>query len=120
MIADMLLGVLWKPMTPAMSESRRFSPLLTRLVMIDYFQLLRSASRENNRQLEVSGISAEPKQLAKELSIPVIVVTQLTRQPDTGSRAAEGGRPRLSDLWEPGSLEQDADTVVLLVRPEYY
>jgi replicative DNA helicase len=46
--------------------------------MIDYFQLLRSASRENNRQLEVSEISAELKQLAKELSIPVIVVTQLT------------------------------------------
>ena len=46
--------------------------------MLDYFQLLRSASRENNRQLEVSEISAELKQLAKELSIPVIVVTQLT------------------------------------------
>jgi replicative DNA helicase len=90
------------------------------LVVIDYFQLLRSASRENNRQLEISEISADLKQLAKELNIPVIVVTQLSRQPITGSRAAEGGLPRLSDLWELGSLEQDADMVGLLVRPEYY
>jgi hypothetical protein len=52
--------------------------------------------------------------------IRVIVVTQLSRQPCTGSRAAEAGRPRLSDLWELGSLEQDADIVGLLVRPEYY
>jgi replicative DNA helicase len=78
------------------------------------------ASRENNRQLEVPEISAELKQLAKELSIPVIIVFQLSRQPDTGSRAAEGGRPRLNDLWELGPLEQDADMVGLLVRPEYY
>ena len=90
------------------------------LVMIDYFQLLRSASRENNRPLEISEISADLKQLAKEISIPVIIVAQLNRQPITGSRAAEGGLPRLSDLWELGSLEQDADMVGLLVRPEYY
>jgi replicative DNA helicase len=90
------------------------------LVLIDEFQLLRSASRENNRQLEVSEVSAELKQLAKELNITVIVAAQLSRHPVTGSRVAEGGRPRLSDLWELGSLEQDADIVGLLVRPEYY
>jgi replicative DNA helicase len=90
------------------------------LIVIDYLQLLRSMSRraQDNRQLEISEISAGIKSLAKELSLPIIVIAQLNRQPDT--RLKEGGRPRLSDLRESGSIEQDADLVGLLVRPEYY
>src|SRR5437762_8365092 len=86
------------------------------LVLIDYLQLLRSATRraKENRQLEISEISAGLKALAKELNIPVIVVAQLNRQPE----ARSGGKPRLSDLRESGSIEQDADLVGLLVRPE--
>jgi len=90
------------------------------LLVIDYLQLLRSTSRRapDNRQIEISEISAGIKSLAKELNIPIIVIAQLNRQPD--ARAKEGGRPRLSDLRESGSIEQDADVVGLLVRSEYY
>src|SRR6516164_3051680 len=89
-----------------------------RLIIVDYLQLLRSTSRraQDNRQLEISEISAGLKGLAKELKIPVIVVAQLNRQPEQRS----GGKPRLSDLRESGSIEQDADLVGLLVRPELY
>src|SRR6267378_667844 len=88
------------------------------LIIVDYLQLLRSTSRraQDNRQLEISEISAGLKGLAKELKIPIIVVAQLNRQPE--QRA--GGKPRLSDLRESGSIEQDADLVGLLVRPEIY
>src|SRR2546427_10407785 len=88
------------------------------LIIVDYLQLLRSTSRRahDNRQLEISEISAGLKGLAKELKIPVIVVAQLNRQPEQRS----GGKPRLSDLRESGSIEQDADLVGLLVRPEIY
>src|SRR6201997_4443764 len=88
------------------------------LIVVDYLQLLRSTSRraQDNRQLEISEISAGLKGLAKELKIPMIVVAQLNRQPEQRS----GGKPRLSDLRESGSIEQDADLVGLLVRPEVY
>jgi replicative DNA helicase len=88
------------------------------LIVIDYLQLLRSTTRraQDNRQLEISEISGGIKALAKELNLPIVVVAQLNRQPDS----REGGRPRLSDLRESGSIEQDADVVGLLVRPEYY
>src|SRR5947209_1819135 len=88
------------------------------LIIVDYLQLLRSTSRraQDNRQLEISEISAGLKGLAKELKIPIVVVAQLNRQPE--QRA--GGKPRLSDLRESGSIEQDADLVALLVRPELY
>src|SRR5881628_1804571 len=88
------------------------------LIIVDYLQLLRSTSRraQDNRQLEISEISAGLKGLAKELKIPIIVVAQLNRQPEQRT----GGKPRLSDLRESGSIEQDADLVGLLVRPEIY
>src|SRR5881628_3324914 len=88
------------------------------LIIVDYLQLLRSTSRraQDNRQLEISEISAGLKGLAKELKVPIIVVAQLNRQPEQRS----GGKPRLSDLRESGSIEQDADLVALLVRPEFY
>jgi replicative DNA helicase len=88
------------------------------LIIVDYLQLLRSTTRraQDNRQLEISEISAGLKALAKDLKIPVIVVAQLNRQPEQRT----GGKPRLSDLRESGSIEQDADLVGLLVRPELY
>ena len=91
------------------------------LIVIDYLQLMRSPSRrgQENRQVEVSEISAGVKALAKELKIPILVLAQLNRNPDT--RAGESkGRPKLSDLRESGSIEQDADIVALLWRESYY
>ena len=91
------------------------------LIVIDYLQLLRSTSRrgQDNRQIEISEISAGIKGLAKELSIPIIVAAQLNRNPENRTGDSKG-RPRLSDLRESGSIEQDADLVGLLVRQEYY
>lgn len=92
-----------------------------KLIVIDYLQLLRSTSRraQDNRQLEISEISSGIKALAKELDIPILVLAQLNRNPE--SRTGESkGRPRLSDLRESGAIEQDADVVGLLVREEYY
>src|SRR6195256_300198 len=88
------------------------------LIIVDYLQLLNSTTRraQDNRQLEISEISAGIKGLAKELKLPIIVLAQLNRQPE----ARSGGKPRLSDLRESGSIEQDADLVGLLVRPEIY
>lgn len=90
------------------------------LLVIDYLQLVRAVSRkaQENRQIEITEVSAGIKALAKELRIPVIVLAQLNRQPE--ARVKEGGRPRLSDLRESGSIEQDADVVGLLYRAEYY
>jgi len=89
-----------------------------RLLVIDYMQLMRAPSRraDLSRQVEIADISSGVKALAKELKIPIIVLSQLNRQPE----AREGGRPRLSDLRESGAIEQDADVVGLLVRPEVY
>jgi replicative DNA helicase len=88
------------------------------LIAIDYLQLVTSSSRraQDNRQLEITEISAGLKGLAKELKIPVIVVAQLNRQPEQRT----GGKPRLSDLRESGAIEQDADLVGLLLRPSFY
>lgn len=89
-----------------------------RLLVIDYMQLMRAPSRraESSRQAEVADISAGLKALAKELSIPIIVLSQLNRQPES----RDEGKPRLADLRESGAIEQDADIVGLLLRPEVY
>jgi replicative DNA helicase len=90
-------------------------------IFIDYLQLVRSTSRraQDNRQLEIAEISAGLKALAKELNIPIVVLAQLNRNPEQRTGDTKG-RPRLSDLRESGSIEQDADIVALLVREEYY
>ncbi len=90
-------------------------------IFIDYLQLLRSTSRraQDNRQIEIAEISSGLKALSKELNIPIVVLAQLNRKPEDRSGDAKG-RPRLSDLRESGSIEQDADVVALLVREEYY
>ncbi|MEW6358893.1 MAG: replicative DNA helicase [Planctomycetota bacterium] len=82
-----------------------------RLVIVDYLQLMESA-RTDGRQQEISEISRGLKALARELNIPVLALSQLNRGPEQG----EGREPRLSDLRESGSLEQDADLVILLHR----
>jgi replicative DNA helicase len=90
-------------------------------IFIDYLQLLRSTSRraQENRQIEIAEISSGLKALAKELDLPILVLAQLNRNPEQRSGDSKG-RPRLSDLRESGSIEQDADVVGLLVREEYY
>ncbi len=86
------------------------------LILVDYLQLIRGMRRGDNRQQEISDISQSLKALAKELSVPVIAVSQLSRAVEL----REGHRPKLSDLRESGALEQDSDVVVLLFREEYY
>jgi replicative DNA helicase len=88
--------------------------------MIDYLQLMTaSGMKYNSRQEEVSLISRSLKGLAKELNIPVLALSQLNRGVE-GRTGAEGKRPQLSDLRESGAIEQDADMVIFLHRPEYY
>jgi replicative DNA helicase len=85
-------------------------------MVVDYMQLMRGASRSENRQQEISDISRSVKALARELDIPIIAVSQLSRAVE--QRADH--RPQLSDLRESGAIEQDADVVLLLLREEYY
>ena len=90
------------------------------LLMVDYLQLMTaSGMRFNSRQEEVSLISRSLKGLAKELNIPVLALSQLNRGVES-REGVEGKRPHLSDLRESGAIEQDADMVVFLHRPEYY
>lgn len=86
-----------------------------RLIMIDYLQLLNSRERaDQGRQLETSHISSNVKAMAKELRVPVIVLSQLSRAPE---QRDSSGKPKLSDLRDSGAIEQDADVVLLLRRP---
>jgi len=87
-----------------------------KLLIIDYLQLMSSGRKVESRQVEVSEFSRSLKLLAKELEIPVIAISQLNRGPEQ----RQDKRPMLSDLRESGSLEQDADMVVLLHREDVY
>ena len=88
----------------------------TALIIIDYIQLMRGTKRTENRNLEVSEITGGLKALAKELDVPVIALSQLSR--DVEKRPDK--RPHLADLRDSGSIEQDADIVIFLYREEYY
>ena len=87
-----------------------------KLVIVDYIQLMTSGKKVESRQLEVSEFSRQLKLLAKELDLPVVALSQLNRGPETRNDK----RPVLADLRESGSLEQDADMVILLSRPDLY
>ena len=87
------------------------------LLIIDYLQLMQAGGRFESRQLEIAYISRGLKQLAKELEIPVVALSQLSRQTE---RRAGDHRPQLSDLRESGSIEQDADMVCFVYRDEIY
>ncbi len=86
------------------------------VAFIDYLQLLRPPTRRSSRQEEVAEISRNLKALAKELSIPVVALAQLSRQVEHRSDK----RPQLADLRESGQIEQDADLIIFIHRPEYY
>ncbi len=85
-------------------------------IVIDYLQLMSSGTRVESRQIEVSEISRGIKAMARELDVPVLCLSQLNR----AAEQREGHRPRMSDLRESGSIEQDADVVAMLHREEYY
>jgi len=85
------------------------------LLIVDYLQLITARGRFNSRQEEVASISRGLKGLAKELQVPVLVLSQLTRAPEREERG-----PQLSDLRESGAIEQDADVVMFIYRPDFF
>lgn len=86
------------------------------IIFVDYLQLMKSPQFSQNRNLEIGDISANLKSLAKEMDIPIVALSQLSRKTEDRSNK----RPQLSDLRESGQLEQDADIVCFIHRPEYY
>ena len=87
------------------------------LVILDYLQLMQAGGRYENRNLEIAAITRGLKQLAKEIEVPVIALSQLSRQPE---RRGSDHRPQLADLRESGAIEQDADQVAFIYRDELY
>jgi replicative DNA helicase len=88
------------------------------IIIIDYLQLMSgSGDKSSNREQEISNISRNLKALAKELNVPIIALSQLSRAVETRK---ESKMPQLSDLRESGAIEQDADMVMFIYRPEYY
>lgn len=109
--------------TPALStielraKARRLkSTYDIQLIVVDYLQLMRVSYKTDSRQQEISEISRSLKELARELNVPVIALSQLSRAVES----RQDHRPQLADLRESGAIEQDADLVVLLMREEYY
>ena len=111
--------------TPSLTLTRLRSKALRmkrehniQLLIIDYLQLMSGSSEKDNREQEISKLSRGLKNLAKELDIPVIALSQLSRQVE--NRPGGSKKPQLSDLRDSGRIEQDADMVIFLMRPEYY
>ncbi|MBU0952716.1 MAG: replicative DNA helicase [Elusimicrobia bacterium] len=98
--------------TELATENKKLS-----LIVIDYIQMMRGSGRTDSRQQEISEISRSLKGLARELNVPVIALSQLSRKPEERGRE---GVPQLSDLRESGALEQDADVVMFIYRKEVY
>jgi replicative DNA helicase len=126
-IRDLYDAPLYVDDTPSLSvfELRTKARRLVRehgvkMIIIDYLQLMNASGMSyGSRQEEVSTISRSLKGLAKELNIPIIALSQLNRGVE-GREGYEGKRPQLSDLRESGAIEQDADMVCFIHRPEYY
>lgn len=126
-LKDLINAPLFVDDTPSLSvfELRTKARRLVRehqvkLIMIDYLQLMNASGMSfGSRQEEISTISRSLKGLAKELGIPIIALSQLNRNVET-REGNEGKRPKLSDLRESGAIEQDADIVCFIHRPEYY
>jgi replicative DNA helicase len=128
---------LWLDDTPALSlldlraKIRRLKAEISRksgdgptaeglgLVVIDYLQLMQGRRDAGSREQEISELSRGLKQLAKEMEVPVIALSQLNRSVETRT-TKDGKRPQLSDLRESGAIEQDADTILFIYRDEYY
>lgn len=127
-IKDLLGAPLYIDDTPSLSifELRTKARRLVRehqvgIIIIDYLQLMNASGMKfGSREQEVSMISRSLKQLAKELNIPIIALSQLNRSVENRGDSKEGKRPQLSDLRESGAIEQDADIVCFIHRPEYY
>ncbi len=126
-LGDLINAPLYVDDTPSLSifELRTKARRLVRehgikLIIIDYLQLMNASGMScGNRQEEISTISRSLKGLAKELDIPIIAISQLNRDVEK-REGEEGKRPQLSDLRESGAIEQDADLVCFIHRPEYY
>lgn len=123
MVTELSRFPIWVDDTPGLTimdlraKSRRLALQKgIKLIMIDYMQLMEGTALAENRQQQITEISRGIKGLARELNVPVICLSQLNRQ----SEGRDGHRPRMSDLRESGSIEQDADVVMLLHREDYY
>ena len=114
---------IWIDDTPAISPielrakvRRLHAEVGVGLVVLDYLQLMSGGARVENRQQEISAISRSLKAIAKEVGVPLLALSQLSRAPEQ----REGNRPRLSDLRESGAIEQDADVVLFILREEMH
>lgn len=115
-LADHPLWVLDDPEVTIPQIRATATKIAAELIIVDYMQLLLPAQRRDSRQVEVSELSAAIKRMARALDVPVVALAQLNRQVENRTQK----RPTLADLRESGSLEQDADTVVMLYRDDYY
>ena len=123
MVTELAKFPIWVDDTPGLTimdlraKSRRLALQRgIKLIMVDYMQLMEGTSGVESRQQQITEISRGIKGIARELNVPVICLSQLNRQ----SEGRDGHRPRMSDLRESGSIEQDADVVMLLHREDYY
>ena len=107
-------------LTQMRAKLRRVEKGTLGMIVIDYLQLMQSDRRFDSRVNEVSDISRNLKLLAKDFGVPVLCCAQLSRQPENRKESEGGKRPMISDLRESGSIEQDADVVLLLYSEDYY